>query len=54
MNNIVYLKIGILHTITGHVYAYKDPAYIVDEAENKLYVVIKDKFVQGYDLNAAK
>jgi outer membrane protein assembly factor BamB len=29
----------------------KDPAYIVDEAENKLYVVIKDKFVQGYDLN---
>lgn len=30
----------------------KDPAYIVDEAENKLYVVIKDKFVQGYDLNA--
>ena len=32
----------------------KDPAYIIDEAENKLYVVIKDKFVQGYDLNAAK
>jgi outer membrane protein assembly factor BamB len=32
----------------------KDPAYIVDEVENKLYVVIKDKFVQGYDLNAAK
>jgi hypothetical protein len=32
----------------------KDPAYIVDEAENKLYVVIKDKIVQGYDLNAAK
>lgn len=32
----------------------KDPAYIVDEAENKLYVVIKDKFVQGYDLNASK
>jgi outer membrane protein assembly factor BamB len=32
----------------------KDPAYIVDEAENKLYVVIKDKFVQGYDLNAGK
>jgi hypothetical protein len=30
----------------------KDPAYIVDEAENKLYVIIKDKFVQGYDLNA--
>jgi outer membrane protein assembly factor BamB len=29
----------------------KDPAYIVDEAENKLYVVIKDKFIQGYDLN---
>lgn len=29
----------------------KDPAYIVDEAENKLYVIIKDKFVQGYDLN---
>ena len=32
----------------------KDLAYIVDEAENKLYVVIKDKFVQGYDLNAGK
>jgi outer membrane protein assembly factor BamB len=32
----------------------KDPAYIVDEAENKLYVVIKDKFIQGYDLNANK
>jgi hypothetical protein len=32
----------------------KDPAYIIDEAENKLYVIIKDKFVQGYDLNAAK
>lgn len=32
----------------------KDPAYIVDEAENKLYVVIKDKFVQGYDLNINK
>jgi outer membrane protein assembly factor BamB len=32
----------------------KDPAYIVDEAENKLYVVIKDKFVQGYDLNQNK
>ena len=32
----------------------KDPAYIVDEAENKLYVVIKDKFVQGYDLNVSK
>jgi outer membrane protein assembly factor BamB len=29
----------------------KDPAYIIDEAENKLYVVIKDKFVQGFDLN---
>jgi len=32
----------------------KDPAYIVDEAENKLYVIIKDKFVQGYDLNLNK
>jgi outer membrane protein assembly factor BamB len=32
----------------------KDPAYIVDEAENKLYVVIKDKFIQGYDLNVNK
>jgi outer membrane protein assembly factor BamB len=32
----------------------KDPAYIVDEAENKLYVVIKDKFIQGYDLNINK
>jgi hypothetical protein len=32
----------------------KDPAYIVDEAENKLHVVIKDKFVQGYDLNVSK
>ncbi|HEX6427510.1 MAG TPA: PQQ-binding-like beta-propeller repeat protein [Niastella sp.] len=32
----------------------KDPAYIVDEAENKLYVIIKDKFVQGYDLNNSK
>ncbi|MBO9202007.1 MULTISPECIES: outer membrane protein assembly factor BamB family protein [Niastella] len=32
----------------------KDPAYIVDEAENKLYVVIKDKFLQGYDLNVNK
>jgi outer membrane protein assembly factor BamB len=32
----------------------KDPAYIIDEAENKLYVIIKDKFIQGYDLNAGK
>jgi hypothetical protein len=32
----------------------KDPAYIVDEAENKLYVVIKDKFIQGYDLSINK
>lgn len=29
----------------------KSPSYIVDEAENKLYVIIKDKFIQGYNLN---
>jgi hypothetical protein len=28
----------------------KDPAYIVDEVENKLYVVVKDKFLQVYEL----
>lgn len=28
----------------------KEPTYIVDEVENKLYVVVKDKFLQVYDL----
>jgi outer membrane protein assembly factor BamB len=28
----------------------KEPNYIVDEAENKLYVVVNDKFLQVYDL----
>ena len=28
----------------------KDPSYIVDEVENKLYVVVKDKFLQVYEL----
>ncbi len=31
-------------------YLYDKDRLIVDEAENKLYVV-KDKLVQGYDLN---
>jgi hypothetical protein len=28
----------------------KEPSYVIDEAENKLYVIVKDKFVQGYKL----
>ncbi len=28
----------------------KEPTYIVDEVDNKLYVVVKDKFLQVYDL----
>lgn len=38
-------------TLASIPFGDKDPAYIIDEAENKLYVVIKDKFVQGYNLN---